>query len=290
MTTTSSFNDLSDRELLAEVHHLATREREATAQLVASLAEVDSRRLYLSEGCSSLFTYCTQVLHLSEGAAYNRIEAARTARRFPLTLERLANGSIHLTAIRMLAPKLTAENHRAMLDAARHKSKREIEHLLAHLDPQPDAAASIRKLPTLVTRPAVTEVQPMSDVPEEPRPVTTQRQLGPPFAHAPVVRPLSPERYKVQFTVSRETHDKLRRLQDLMRHTIPDGDPSAIFDRALTMLLSELEPSLQDGRCSCASDRSPVERNQLVPERVVRHLNRSDRSHLMVQHSRTGDK
>jgi hypothetical protein len=27
--------------------------------------------------------YCTQVLHLAERAAYNRIEAARAARRFP---------------------------------------------------------------------------------------------------------------------------------------------------------------------------------------------------------------
>jgi len=26
-----------------------------------------------------------------------------------------------------------------------------------------------------------------------------------------------------------------------MRHTIPNGDPAAIFDRALTALLSELE-------------------------------------------------
>ena len=53
--------------------------------------------------------------------------------------------------------------------------------------------------------------------------------------------PLAPERYKVQFTVSRETFDKLRRAQDLLRHVIPNGDPAAIFDRALTLLLAELE-------------------------------------------------
>ena len=53
--------------------------------------------------------------------------------------------------------------------------------------------------------------------------------------------PLAPERYKVQFTVSRDTHDKLRRVQDLLRHSIPDGDPAAIFDRALTLLLADLE-------------------------------------------------
>ena len=57
----------------------------------------------------------------------------------------------------------------------------------------------------------------------------------------PVTSPLSAERYKVPFTVSRETHDKLRRAQDLLRHSIPDGDPAAVFDRALTLLLEHLE-------------------------------------------------
>ena len=41
------------------------------------------------EGCASLFVYCTRVLHLSEGATYNRIEVARTARRFPSMLQAL---------------------------------------------------------------------------------------------------------------------------------------------------------------------------------------------------------
>jgi hypothetical protein len=57
------------------VKRLAAGERRATAVLIRSLMELDARRLYLSEGCSSLFTYCTQVLHLSESAAYNRIHS-----------------------------------------------------------------------------------------------------------------------------------------------------------------------------------------------------------------------
>ena len=54
------------------------------------------------------------------------------------------------------------------------------------------------------------------------------------------IKPLAPERFKVQFTVSRDTYDKLRQAQDLLRHSIPNGDPAAIFDRALTLLLSDL--------------------------------------------------
>ena len=41
----------SDRDLLAMVHRLASDERRATAHLIASLAELDARRLYLGQGC-----------------------------------------------------------------------------------------------------------------------------------------------------------------------------------------------------------------------------------------------
>lgn len=50
------------------------------------------------------------------------------------------------------------------------------------------------------------------------------------------LKPLAPERYKIQFTVGREAYEQLRRAQDLLRHTIPDGDPGAIFERALSLL------------------------------------------------------
>jgi hypothetical protein len=56
-----------------------------------------------------------------------------------------------------------------------------------------------------------------------------------------VVEPLAPDRYRVQVTVGKETHDKLRRLQDLLAREVPGGDPAAIIDRALTLLLEEVE-------------------------------------------------
>ena len=109
---------LSDRDLVAEVNRLAGCERHATANLIAALAELDARRLYLGQGCSPMFTYCTQVLHLAEHAAYNRIEAARAARRFPLILTLLGDGCVHLSTVRVLAPHLTEENHSDVLREA----------------------------------------------------------------------------------------------------------------------------------------------------------------------------
>ncbi len=117
-TSAQSFADLSDGHLLAAVHRLATDERRATVRLITSLVELDQRRLYLSEGYSSLFTYCTQVLHLSEHAAYRRIEAARVVRKYPVLLERLETGDLTLTTMRLLAPHLTSENYLQFVETA----------------------------------------------------------------------------------------------------------------------------------------------------------------------------
>lgn len=100
----SSMAQVSDHELLARVKQLAMREREVTTVLIAHLAELDGRRLYLAEGHSSLIVYCTQVLHLSEHAAYGRIAAARAARKFPVILEMLCEGSANLSTVCLLAP------------------------------------------------------------------------------------------------------------------------------------------------------------------------------------------
>jgi hypothetical protein len=83
-------DELSDDELVERVKHLAACERRASVAPIRSLVEFDSLQMYLREGCSSLFTYCTHVLHLSEGSAYNRIETARAARRYPNVLKALA--------------------------------------------------------------------------------------------------------------------------------------------------------------------------------------------------------
>jgi hypothetical protein len=67
------------------------------------------------------------------------------------------------------------------------------------------------------------------------------RYRQPPPTRGSIIEPTATERDRVQFTVGQETHDKLRRLQDLLRREIPNGDPGAIFDRAVTLLLEKVE-------------------------------------------------
>src|SRR5207237_1288706 len=92
-----------------------------------------------------------------------------------------------------------------------------------------------------------------------------------------ILRPLAPERYRVQITISRETHDKLRRAQDLLRHAIPDGDPAAVFDRALTALLTQLEKSKYAATTRPHTSQQRRKRSRHIPAALRRAVWERDR-------------
>ena len=286
MTTNENvLTRLDDRSLLDAAKQLVSEERRATATLLRALMEIDSRRLYLTEGCASMFAYCTQVLHLAEGAAYNRIEAARAARIYPMILELFEQSAITLTAVRRLSPHLTDENHATVLAAAWHKSKREIEELVAALSPKPDAAAVVRKLPAAATAPAVALPSPAGTSASvyaraDESSAGTKREsevTSRPRVDQPAVStPLAPERYRIQLTVSRETHDRFRRAQALLRHALPTGDAAEIFDRALTLLVESLERSRFAETSHPRGSKPTASRSRHIPAAVRRAVWRRD--------------
>jgi hypothetical protein len=248
---------LPDADLLARLDALAGREREATVELIAHLAALEARpSAFAARGYGSLFAYCTGALHLSEDAACNRIEAAKACRRFPEILDRLGSGGLSLTTVRMLARHLTPENHENVLARAEGLSVRKVEVLIAELAPRPDVPASVRKLPmptqretlvpsTMSARPADAATSPTEAAAGVLDPIADPPAINAPMAPSaaprPLTRPLAPERYRVQFTIGEEAHEKLRRLQCLLRREIPSGDAGAIFERGLSLLLERVE-------------------------------------------------
>jgi hypothetical protein len=308
---------LSNADLLARLTVLAEQERGATVELVAHLAELESRRIYLAEGYGSLFNYCTGALRLSEHVAYNCLEAARAARKFPEVLDLLVTGAMNLTTLRILGPYLTPENHQAVLAEAAGLNKRETEMIVARLAPLPDVPSFLRKLPvspswgrslaassvarreqsagpagSLSSAPDSATVygagSPVGSTdandPDNPANANTAAANGPPDDHAselsppgaafrtarPIVAPLAPERFRVQFTVGKETHEKLRFAQDMLRREIPDGDPGAIFDRALTLLLDEVARKKMAATAAPGPDRVTAPGSRHIPAAVKR--------------------
>src|SRR5262245_59578043 len=137
---------LDDDSLLSSLKRHVGSSNRLTALVLAHLAEVDARGAYRQWACDTLAAYCVYELRLSEDEAQRRCRAARVARQFPILFEMLADASIHLTGIVLLAPYLTAENHREVLARARYRRKREIELLVAELAPARDVPALIEPL------------------------------------------------------------------------------------------------------------------------------------------------
>src|SRR5512146_1158088 len=102
---------LSDDALLGTIDSLLGFERRNLARLLRYLGEVEARKLHLTAAYSSLHAFCTGRFHMSEDEACRRIEGARLARRFPLALELVASGVLHLSGLLLLGAYLTEDNH-----------------------------------------------------------------------------------------------------------------------------------------------------------------------------------
>src|SRR3989304_2052822 len=163
MTPIHQLQSISDDDLLRRLTELVRQSRRVEADLIAHIAEVDDRRLFAREACSSMFSYSIEVLRLSEPEAYLRITVARATRKHPMLLAMLGDGRLHLSGIAILAPHLTEENREEVLARAAYKSKRQIEELAAELAPKPDVPPTIRKLPTPPTPPPPPIAQPRPD-------------------------------------------------------------------------------------------------------------------------------
>ena len=108
----SSLAHLSDGSLLRHLAATVAGERGATADVLASIAEVDARRLYAPAGYTSMYRYCVHELHLSEQAAYRRILAARAARRFRAIFAGVAEGRRSESACRGRSQAVRASHRR----------------------------------------------------------------------------------------------------------------------------------------------------------------------------------
>jgi hypothetical protein len=175
----------------------------------------------------------------------------------------LERGELTLTSVALLAPHLDVLNHIEVLGRARFRSKREVEEIVAALRPQPDAPTVIRRIADIPIAARAAAV-PRQGLHSEP--TTTHNSATPAktalghdeeaaatsgVTHAtatqrskvamPAIQPLSPERYKLQVTITAATWEKLRRAQDLVRHSIPAGDLASILERAIDLLLADVE-------------------------------------------------
>jgi hypothetical protein len=246
--------NLSNDALLHDLHLIVGAHRRVTAELILHLGEVDARRLHVDKGFSSLFSYSVELLHFSEDEACRRIEAARLARRFPAIYALLRTGTVSLTVLGLLKPHLTDDNHQELFTGVSGSTVRLAKEWLAARFPQSDVPSTIRKQPDRCAQRAIqpllaaalaslaASASPAESVPKGAAPILGAGLPAPARAR---VEPLSQDRFLVKFTASRAMREKLELATDLMRHANPKGELTVILERAVDLLIAELEKKKQ---------------------------------------------
>jgi hypothetical protein len=247
----------SNQALLDDLKALVAQDRKTTAILLSRIAEVDERRLFLPAGYNSMHAYCMGELHYSDGATYKRINAARAARAYPILFDALADGRLNLSGIVTLAKRLRPENVRELVAAATHKTREEIELMLAQRFPQPNLPERVEPIAPSPMAPQsfaapMGELSPGKVIPNIPYetnhgdrtetlPERARRFLAEREAPRQKMTPLAPEAFGLQLTIDRETHELLQRARALMSHQNPSGAIAPVIKRGLELLVAELE-------------------------------------------------
>jgi hypothetical protein len=288
---------LGNEQLVTALAELVRHENDALSDLLAHLAELDERYLYLELGFTSLFAYCTERLGFCKSSAGRRIAAARVCRKYPEAFVRVAKGELRLSVLCLLAQHLNPENAAGLFEACSNESYEQVELVLAARFPKPDVRDLIRRLPSR-DQPitphmgSAAQTSLVAQIPQDPpgrRLLAAQTQPEPaeslPAHPAPQPRsrarlePLSTDRFGVHFTADTEFRELLEEVRALASHAEPRGDLLPLMKRALQAYRSELQKTRfgigrkpRRARSVKSNTARAAKRSRHVPAEVAREV------------------
>lgn len=115
---------------------LSNKYKKSEAELIDALQQVDTHKVYLEKGYSSLYQYVIQELKLSEGIAYSLITVSRKAKIVPEIKEEIKNGTMTLSNARRITAVITPENKQEWISKATTLSMRELEKEIVKVAPK----------------------------------------------------------------------------------------------------------------------------------------------------------
>ena len=263
--------DLDAISLEKRLRELLGNERNVQVDFLLHLAEFDRRHVHEGLGYSNIWNYCRRKLFLAEATTFRRIHAAVLLRKYPFVEGYLRDGRLCPARLVKLEKVLTPENARRLFDRASGASRRELDELVAELNPRPDPAPLLRKLPrrrdarvdssrrdleNSVNSPSVERagLEPSPSIPASGPGIDSAVVAGASggsdrvqdgsidhFQNAQtVVRaeisevvPIAPERFVLRIAVGKEFVDDLELGLDLHSHVISAHDYAGIIALAL---------------------------------------------------------
>ena len=248
------FLDISDKELVERILILRNKERALTVKFLKYLGELDSRKLYLPAGYSSFFDYCVRKLGYSESGAFRRVECARVLREFPELGDFILQGELNLSVLASAARKLM--EGRVKLEQIIGKSCREVEGLIAGLNPLNKPRERIKQISVLVPKEDLPPTLKVGIVDQKFTPgskVGENNDCLPPTLKVDPSAPNSthshsPEhrletRVEIKFSLSQESFKKLEDVKAALSNKLGSGaSVEEIFNELMNRFLKAAQP------------------------------------------------
>jgi hypothetical protein len=242
MPNIQQLSELPDNILIKNLEALVVTENETSVTILLHLAEVDSRKLYLPLGFSSLFAYSRSKLKYAETAALKRIACARVVVKFPKLIDLLLSKELNLTNLSTMAGILTEGNLDEVLKACVGRSGREGKEYISRFKPVAEVKERVRPITIAVKsnepkeeqEPDLFSVAASILTPEiaasksGKQSEVRQPELISSAVHAtPLATPLATieaeTRYELRFAVKKETYQALEEAKIILSGKYPRG-------------------------------------------------------------------
>jgi hypothetical protein len=116
--------------------YLSKEFKRVEADLVDVLQKIDEQKIFRKMGFPSLFDYATKSLGLSESVAYGLITVSRKSKEIPELKAAVSQGTLSLSQAKRITSVLTKENALELIEKAKTMTQREIEKVVATLNPK----------------------------------------------------------------------------------------------------------------------------------------------------------
>lgn len=202
--------------LLEKLKALVRTERKITAEIIELIKEIDSKRIYLDYGHTSMFAFLTKDMGYTSAAAMRRIDTARLSKEIPEIQEDLKSGTINLSQVSMLA------------QAVRQKEK------------ESGASKSNPEKITLNKKRALLEKIKSTDLVKTQKTLAKELDLKVQTYEKKVYQ--SDESIRLEITLTKEQLTELERVKELISHQNPNPKISDLIEFLVKNYLKQKDP------------------------------------------------
>ncbi len=237
-----SIEQLSNNAVIQEGDRAVRNEHALLISILKCLNEIEKRSLYLKEGYSSLFAFCTCRWRYSPSKAGRFIAAARCMKKFPAARMLLVDRKITVCGLAKIARLLAEGNPEEILRSVSGKTFADIEKIVTSHQIAPAMRESLRPIGLIEPAGKTSNREDKGDLfqAEDP-PNHTHVGRGP--QHDLQQEP--EQRYEIRFSASEEFCRDLERAKMVCSGS---WTLEAIMARAIRDLLEKRDPERKEAR------------------------------------------